>query len=812
MADQPFGRETAPAVLALRRVAAAPPEEFAAVLSPAEERAWTGLLARFLADWQGAQVSQPVRPAPEEAEPRPEPVSPSGRAAAVESLGAAAQGASVALATVQEHSASLTPSELRDALSALGALTRTVAGLQTAVARELLVRPPSTSAGPLHKQLGYPSVRVTLEHVLGLGTASAHALVDIAESTAPRQGFSAGELPPRYPVLAEAVQSGEISAEQARTITQGLPSDHRRLDPEALAAAEAALVGAATAGAHGTMPEAVAEALNQAGRASGSPGEGGSAGEGGAAGHDGAGGTPGSPGTPGGSGAASRGLVTPVASGRGSLDAHRLRPVALRDQAKLWAAFLDPDGLEPDERKQRQARYLHLTQQANGMWRLSGLAPAFEGAQFKTLLDAMTSPSAQRETAPSPEQGTGPATDAAPTSAQAGNDGRTAAQRRFDALAAVVARYAAGSDAPSVGGAAPTLLVLTTATAFAAAAGDDPTEATNDTAIGSPEEHPPGQPPAGAWSPPVPSGGFWSPPRADRSECTSGEASGTLFDGPSGDSTGHAPPSGDPSKANRTSRPHGPSLTGGPDETRGSPAPPPSTWAAPEHTGLGPDPDDPFDPRNFAGAGWTAEWNQASDSWAGDNAPADEPDPFDPATFADRGWGALPEEPAAAGSPSELDSDLRQAPGRSPALEGPAGQRAPALPNPQVHAPSAKAVPIDPLRAVLGVAAWMPHTQQLVSLTRVAHLVCGGAVQFMASDEAGHPLRLGRAQRLFSTHQRKALMARDLHCQAPGCALPAAFCEAHHLDPWRLGGPTDVEQAVLLCPFHHHLAHQEHGL
>ncbi|WP_394163018.1 HNH endonuclease signature motif containing protein [Galactobacter valiniphilus] len=886
MAHQPFGRGSAPGVLALRRLVSAPPEEFAAALSPGEEREWASLLERFLADRERSQPSPAgipaVDPAASAATAPPAGVvwhgdAPAGRTEAVDSLGAAAHGASTALAAARANSSSLTVSELREALTALGSLTRAVAGLQAAYARELLVRPPSTSAGPVHKQLGYPSVRVALEHVLGLGTASAHALVDIAESTAPRQGFSAGELPPRYPVLAGALDAGGISAEQARTITQGLPSDHRRLDPAALAAAEAALVGAATAGTHGTMPEAVAEALARAGAATGAGADGGSAAASGAETGPGADGssTPEGPAVPGSPGTAKHGLVTPVASGRGSLDAHRLRPVALRDQAKLWAAFLDPDGLEPDERKQRQARYLHLTQQANGMWRLSGLAPAFEGAQFKTLLDAMTSPHAQRTApgpagavgepagradaaggaTPAPEGGssvdpsaglpegsgagssvaaglrTNKAAGDAGVATQSDNDGRTAAQRRFDALAAMIARYAAGPDAPSVGGAAPTLLVLTTLGAFAAAAGEEPAP----TAESAPElptsgRHPGGTAPkrrshharpgsrreSPTTAPGTPvfggSGGCWSPPRPDR--------------------PGEAP--GEP-RADR----------------------PPTGWTAPEHTGLGPDPDDPFDPRNFAGVGWAAEWNRASDSWAGDNTPADQPDPFDPATFAGRGWDASPGDPATRGNADETSPENppepgrisasatpaspaspashasheapsgpapgdepsgrspadSPAPGRSWASGGPASHRAAAAPAPAgpFLTPDGQPLPADPLRAVMGVSAWMPHTQQVVSLARVAHLVCGGAVQFMASDEAGHPLRLGRAQRLFTAHQRKALIARDLHCRAPGCALPAAFCEAHHLDPWHLGGATDVGQAVLLCPFHHHLAHQEHG-
>jgi hypothetical protein len=39
--------------------------------------------------------------------------------------------------------------------------------------------------------------------------------------------------------------------------------------------------------------------------------------------------------------------------------------------------------------------------------------------------------------------------------------------------------------------------------------------------------------------------------------------------------------------------------------------------------------------------------------------------------------------------------------------------------------------------------------------------------------------------------------------------VPAAWCEAHHLDPWSAGGRTDLDAGVLLCSFHHHRVHDK---
>jgi hypothetical protein len=37
--------------------------------------------------------------------------------------------------------------------------------------------------------------------------------------------------------------------------------------------------------------------------------------------------------------------------------------------------------------------------------------------------------------------------------------------------------------------------------------------------------------------------------------------------------------------------------------------------------------------------------------------------------------------------------------------------------------------------------------------------------------------------------------------------MPAEFCEAHHVVPWSRGGTTSLHDTKLLCPFHHHRAH-----
>jgi hypothetical protein len=64
-------------------------------------------------------------------------------------------------------------------------------------------------------------------------------------------------------------------------------------------------------------------------------------------------------------------------------------------------------------------------------------------------------------------------------------------------------------------------------------------------------------------------------------------------------------------------------------------------------------------------------------------------------------------------------------------------------------------------------------------------------------------LNLGRAQRTVTTHQRRALIARDGGCVIPDCHAPGAWCDGHHVRWWSKGGRTDLTNLALLCPRHH---------
>ena len=68
-------------------------------------------------------------------------------------------------------------------------------------------------------------------------------------------------------------------------------------------------------------------------------------------------------------------------------------------------------------------------------------------------------------------------------------------------------------------------------------------------------------------------------------------------------------------------------------------------------------------------------------------------------------------------------------------------------------------------------------------------------------------LDVGRKTRTIPPALRRALEARDRGCRFPGCGL--RFTDAHHVRHWADGGPTRLENLVLLCRRHHRAVHEE---
>jgi hypothetical protein len=90
----------------------------------------------------------------------------------------------------------------------------------------------------------------------------------------------------------------------------------------------------------------------------------------------------------------------------------------------------------------------------------------------------------------------------------------------------------------------------------------------------------------------------------------------------------------------------------------------------------------------------------------------------------------------------------------------------------------------------------------------VAQLLCDCSISRVVTGPDSLPIDLGRTKRLVPPTLRRALVARDQGCRWPSCVRPPAWCDAHHVIPWPDGGNTDLDNCVLFCPHHHHVAHQ----
>lgn len=100
-----------------------------------------------------------------------------------------------------------------------------------------------------------------------------------------------------------------------------------------------------------------------------------------------------------------------------------------------------------------------------------------------------------------------------------------------------------------------------------------------------------------------------------------------------------------------------------------------------------------------------------------------------------------------------------------------------------------------------------------ISAGEARRLACSALIIPAVLGGESEILDLGRAQRLFTPTQRKAMALRDKTCRADTCTIPAAWCEAHHFAaPWSRGGLTNLNHGKLLCPWHHHRAHDSRYL
>ena len=323
--------------------------------------------------------------------------------------------------------------DLIELLTAAGAALRSAESLAVMTTGEVQQRSATADvAERLSTRLGCASVSDVVQQTTRVSSTVARSYLRVADATKRTRAITTGELlDAPLPALRQAMFDGEMGAGAAASVVAVIRPPGRTFDPELVALADMALAAAA------------------------------------------------------------RGYEFDPETGETSAEATMPASAdTLRMHAGVWASIIDADGAEPVERAALRKRGVTLGAVRDGLVELRGhILP--EGAeQIQRFFDAVGTPRDTKASrvgfrpsdeltrdehagsgAPGGPDGRGipDTSDSACDCADPMRcscapievaDARTAAQKRHDALVTAFMVAAASEDAPTIGGAAPTLVVM----------------------------------------------------------------------------------------------------------------------------------------------------------------------------------------------------------------------------------------------------------------------------------------------------------------------------------------------------------------
>jgi Domain of unknown function (DUF222)/HNH endonuclease len=87
-------------------------------------------------------------------------------------------------------------------------------------------------------------------------------------------------------------------------------------------------------------------------------------------------------------------------------------------------------------------------------------------------------------------------------------------------------------------------------------------------------------------------------------------------------------------------------------------------------------------------------------------------------------------------------------------------------------------------------------------------IACDARILPVVMNGTSTPVDIAVPAYVVPAHIRRALVLRDRGCVFPACDRPASACDSHHIHAWLQGGPTQLDNLVLLCAHHHRLIHR----
>jgi hypothetical protein len=90
-------------------------------------------------------------------------------------------------------------------------------------------------------------------------------------------------------------------------------------------------------------------------------------------------------------------------------------------------------------------------------------------------------------------------------------------------------------------------------------------------------------------------------------------------------------------------------------------------------------------------------------------------------------------------------------------------------------------------------------------------LACDASLRRVVLGPGSEPLDVGRRTSVVPAAMRRAVIVRDRGCRFPGCDRPQSWSDAHHVVHWADGGPTALQNLLLLCRRHHRMVHAPGG-